>query len=72
MRNILIGIAIGLILGWIFPVEGPIDYIYDEQVKKTPSKSVAAPNIVEYIEEELPYMFEEEQNELRKVQSLDE
>lgn len=30
------------IAGWIFPVEGPIDFIYDNHVKKSPSKSAPA------------------------------
>lgn len=34
-------ICLGFILGWLFPVEGPYDYIYDEAVKeKRPSTNV--------------------------------
>lgn len=44
MRNILVGIVIGLIIGWIFPVEGPIDYVYDDYATKPAHKHpIAAP-----------------------------
>lgn len=36
----IIGIALlGFILGWVFPVEGPIDYVYDEYASQPAHKS---------------------------------
>lgn len=32
-------VLLGFVLGWLFPVEGPIDYVYDEAVKKAPVKA---------------------------------
>ena len=45
---ITIGVIIcSFILGWIFPVEGPIDYVYDNYATRPaihrPSKCCAAP-----------------------------
>lgn len=38
---------LGFFLGWLFPVEGPIDYLYDNYASrpaiKRPSKCCAAP-----------------------------
>lgn len=34
-------IVVGFILGWVFPVEGPIDYVYDNAVKKKVPERVA-------------------------------
>ena len=41
---------LGVFLGWIFPVEGPIDYVYDEwaenqALKKPPTVNVSNPDI---------------------------
>lgn len=37
---ILVGVAlIGFVLGWIFPVEGPIDYVYDDYASQPAHKS---------------------------------
>ena len=35
---IFIGCLAGFILGWIFPVEGPIDHVYDDYVGNTTIK----------------------------------
>ena len=36
----IIGIAIAFfILGWIFPIEGPIDYVYDDYASQPAHKS---------------------------------
>lgn len=32
MNKWLLLIPLGFFLGWIFPIEGPIDYVYDEHV----------------------------------------
>lgn len=32
-------LIVGFFIGWLFPVEGPIDYIYDEAVKRAPVKA---------------------------------
>ena len=35
----LIGIMfIGFIIGWLFPVEGPVDYVYDDYIGQTTIK----------------------------------
>ena len=42
----LLGIALlSFIIGWIFPIEGPLDSTYDDfiKVKKSRQKGVAAP-----------------------------
>ena len=42
----LLGIALlSFVIGWIFPVEGPLDSTYDDfiKVKKSRQKGVAAP-----------------------------
>ena len=37
---ILVGCAmLGFILGWIFPVEGPIDYVYDDYASQPAHRS---------------------------------
>lgn len=42
---IILIILISFLLGWLFPVEGPLDWVYDDMVypKKCPSR--AAPPI---------------------------
>ena len=32
-------VLLGFVLGWLFPVEGPMDYVYGEAVKKAPVKA---------------------------------
>jgi len=40
---ILTAVFFGFVAGWVFPVEGPVDYIYDEHVgQKTIKKPVVA------------------------------
>ena len=66
---ILFIVAIGFLLGWIFPVEGPIDYVYDNyRAKKSAVKN--GPLIVEPSEEELN--FEEEEYILRIIMGEEE
>lgn len=58
---ILILIA-GFLLGWLFPVEGPIDYVYDNYVaKKCASKNCPPVSTVnkEAKDEELDFIEEE-------------
>ena len=41
MRWIILGLGIALIffiLGWLFPVEGPLDYLYDDYAKQPAHK----------------------------------
>lgn len=68
----LVLIALGsFLLGWLFPVEGPIDYVYDDyKVKKSagkicPLQESKAPVI--FNEEELDYLNElmEEMEEMK-------
>lgn len=58
---ILVTLIIGFILGWLFPVEGPIDYVYDEKVKKVPSKVAPPiqekPIFIEISEEDIPEWY---------------
>lgn len=43
-----IGLLIfGFIFGWLFPIEGPIDYVYDEAVKKKAPVKAAPKSIKE-------------------------
>ena len=38
--EILIGIGLlGFLLGWLFPVEGPYDYVYDEHASQPAHKN---------------------------------
>lgn len=39
----LILIVLIFLLGWLFPVEGPFDYVYDTHVHKIPCKTAPAP-----------------------------
>lgn len=55
---ILVVVLLGFLLGWLFPVEGPVDYIYDNyKVNKCATKN--APKQVE----KLIYIFSEEEIE---------
>lgn len=38
-KLIMLACAIFFFLGWLFPVEGPLDFVYDNHVKKTPTKA---------------------------------
>lgn len=42
---VIIGtVIIAFLIGWLFPVEGPLDYVYDDYVKnKKAVKNVAKP-----------------------------
>lgn len=43
LGGILLAVFIGFFAGWIFPVEGPVDYVYDDYVgQKTIKKPVVA------------------------------
>ena len=38
--EIILGIlALGIFLGWIFPVEGPLDYLYDDYASQPAHKN---------------------------------
>ena len=46
IKQFIIGLEVGLgvillgfLLGWIFPVEGPLDYLYDEYASQPAHKS---------------------------------
>ena len=56
----LLILGIGFLLGWIFPVEGPVDYVYDNYVnQKVASKNCPAQKPPEkFTEEELDYINE--------------
>ena len=57
---ILLTLGIGFLLGWLFPVEGPVDYVYDNYVnQKVASKNCPAQKQPEkFTEEELDYINE--------------
>lgn len=56
-------ITLGFVLGWLFPVEGPYDYIYDEAVKKkspcvnAPAQSTKPAIIIEDEDEEYELIY---------------
>ena len=56
-------VCLGFVLGWLFPVEGPYDYIYDEAVKEkrpsvnVPSKENKPVIIIDEEEPELIYIL---------------
>lgn len=53
-------ITVGFLLGWLFPVEGPIDYIYDDHKMKKCAVKLCPPQEVPeaFTEEELDYINE--------------
>ena len=53
-------VVFGFILGWIFPVEGPIDYVYDNYKAKKHIIAGAKPSVTvpELTEEELEFIDE--------------
>ena len=54
--NIICVILIGVlffILGWIFPVEGPIDYVYDDYASRPAHKQPVAPAPKDAVKEEV-------------------
>ena len=46
-------ILLGFILGWIFPIEGPLDWVYDDyeaqHTKKVPQKAAPPKKIPVYL-----------------------
>ena len=69
-------IIFGFILGWIFPVEGPIDYVYDNAVKqKAPVKIAPKQKPIKEVQIDLdddgemetyyfmPFIVEDKENE---------
>lgn len=63
MQRVVLLIAVllivGFILGWIFPVEGPIDYIYDNyKVNKCSIKNCPPQKVQKFTDEELDYIME--------------
>ena len=44
IQIIVIGAIVGFVIGWVFPIEGPIDYVYDnyasQPAHRSPKKSV--------------------------------
>lgn len=56
---ILLTLIIGFLLGWLFPVEGPVDYVYDNYVnQKVASKNCPVQPPEKFTEEELDYINE--------------
>ena len=52
-------LALGFILGWLFPVEGPVDYIYDNyRTNKATKLGPPQKEPVKFSEEELDYINE--------------
>lgn len=56
----LLILGIGFLLGWLFPVEGPVDHVYDNYVnQRVASKNCPAQEPPEkFTEEELDYINE--------------
>lgn len=56
---VFIIIAVGFLLGWLFPVEGPVDYIYDNYKMKKCATKLCPQEVPEaFTEEELDYINE--------------
>lgn len=57
---VFVVITVGFLLGWLFPVEGPIDYIYDNyKIKKCATKLCPSSiNVDELSEDELDFIRE--------------
>ena len=60
MLIIFVVITVGFLLGWVFPVEGPVDYVYDNyKARKTATKLCPPQEAPEaFTEEELDYINE--------------
>lgn len=45
--SFILVLVFGIFLGWLCPIEGPVDYLYDsyasQPANKRPSKGIAAP-----------------------------
>ena len=58
MKNILyliILISLGFLLGWVFPIEGPVDYIYDESIG---NKTMKAPVVNAPVQQKKEYLLD--------------
>lgn len=57
---VFVVITVGFLLGWLFPVEGPIDYIYDNYKIKKCATKLCPPsiNVDELSEDELDFIRE--------------
>ena len=58
MKNtwyLIILISLGFILGWIFPIEGPMDYIYDESIG---NKTMKAPVVNTSVQQKKEYLLD--------------
>lgn len=55
-----ITVACGFLLGWVFPVEGPVDYVYDNyKARRCPTKAAPRqPEKKELTQEELDFIYE--------------
>lgn len=53
-------IACGFFLGWLFPVEGPVDYVYDNyKARRCPVKAAPRqPEEKKLTQEELDFIYE--------------
>ena len=53
-------ITVGFLLGWLFPVEGPVDYIYDNYKAERMAIKLCPPQkpSAKFTEEELDYINE--------------
>lgn len=69
--RILLGIIIGLLLGWIFPVEGPIDYVYDDYASQPAHKHPVAAPAQKSVPEVDPAIIEEMDEEWREQMGLE-
>ena len=61
MKKLLAGVLIGIIIGWLNPIEGPLDWTYDKYSSQPSHKS---PERVAPIIKENPlfiWLFEEEE-----------
>ena len=64
MRKVLFIILIGFLIGWIFPVEGPLDSTMYVRTKAPVKRCAVTPSVImyPYTEEELEEIEEEFRN----------
>ena len=57
---VLVVVTVGFLLGWLFPIEGPVDYIYDNYKMKKCAVKLCPPttDAEELSEDELDFIRE--------------
>jgi len=60
---ILFAVFFGFVAGWIFPVEGPVDYVYDTHVGQ---KTIKAP-VINCPKQEEKYQYDIDVEDIKEV-----